>query len=283
MRIDSCFKYPNMLPVSKVSDFKGLWTDEYDGYFGDDGDPYGSSARDIMRERLYANVGIPSVSEKTLKSNPLAFTLNDVHIQNFRVLGNSSYSGECLMHHPDYLKLLIPSGVIRVIDLRDKKGLKEACEENNVEYYSYSTAWGYGGQSIFKKDKDLIKEETDKLAKLGLTKKEFDENIERYKSQIQDERTEYVRKLAKLIDVVNEGHFYMSCEYGEYRTVNCLALVSAFNPDWRGAKIAPNSEYVDKIKNMYENLTPEHKKILKIDENYDEYLKNYIANLSGNN
>ena len=280
MHITDNVSYFNVLP-KKAPVFKALFTDE--DIFGIDGDAESRKLRNYIRDRLYVSCFIPVIDKKTSCSEMrYANTIDDVYIRNFKSLGNSSYSGECLMHKPEYFKLLRPSSVSTIIDLRCKEGLKECCDEYNIDYYYYDTSWGYGGQSIFKKDEDLLAAKAKELTHYGVTKKEFDESIEKYKSQIQEERTQYVRKLADLIGVVNYGHFYMSCEYGEYRTVNCLALVSIFNPEWHGEKIHPHSAYVNKFKTMYENLTPEHKKILKIDEKYDEYLKRYIAKLSEN-
>ena len=94
------------------------------------------------------------------------------------------------------------------------------------------------------------------------------------------ERDAYVDNLAKLIRLVNEGHYFISSDYGMPDTSNTLALVSIFNPNWQGQRMRPNPEYISKIINFYNNLSEENKKTLGIDEKYDEYLSNYIEKLA---
>lgn len=206
-----------------------------------------------LLEHAYGSRGV--VYTGSTSAVPDTSRLDDVshNIMNFRKLGNSSYSGESLVHKPEYFKLLGNSAVTKVIDLINNQKLKEYCDKHGLDYYSYDMNWGYGGKSLFNNEKSLMAEQ---------------------------ERTIAIRKLKELIDEVNKGHFYMSCEYGEYRTVNCLSLASIFNPEWYGEKIAPaTTEFAKKIENMFKNLTDEHKQILGLSEDYCKYLSGYIKKM----
>lgn len=244
---------------------------------GFDDDPYSRAVRDKISEGMYARIfGIGPEGDASSTDMRYADSIEDVKIMNFRSLGKSSYSGESLVRKPEYFKLLGHSGVTKVIDLVDNPKLKEYCDKYNLGYYSYDMNWGYSKQAIFCDEGSLISEYSQELSKRGLTKEEFDKSMSQYKSKIAEEKTSFVNKFKKLVDEINKGHFYMSCEYGEYRTVNCLTLVSLFNPDWYGEKIEPNLEFAEKIIIMCQNLTDEHKKILGLSEEHILNLKKYI-------
>jgi len=233
-----------------------------------------------LLEHAYAARGVAYTGSTS--TVPDTSRLEDVghNIMNFRILGNSSYSGESLARKPEYFKILGNSGVTNIIDLINNPKLKEYCDKHGLDYYSYDMNWGYGGQALLNDEENLIKEYSNNLCQQGLNKKEYDETISAYKSKLAKEKTSAVCKLKNLINEVNKGHFYMSCEYGEYRTVNCLALVSIFNPEWYGEKIAPaTTEFAKKIQNMFKNLTSEHKQILGLNEDYCKYLSGHIEKL----
>lgn len=83
-----------------------------------------------------------------------------------------------------------------------------------------------------------------------------------------------MKNFIDLIDVINKDSFYIGCEFGEYRTPNILALNTFFNPHWKGKKVYPTSEFVyTKLKNMYNNLTPEDKVKLGFNKGFEENLK----------
>lgn len=274
MRID-CIN-PYKYTVSAIKPNNVTFGDCKDWFTDDEPDYWGNEERHSMRSKMYQDIFGAGIHRETDNETNNAKTLFDVYILNFHSLGNSSYSGECLANKPDYFKLLKASGVKRIIDLIDKPEVKQACEEYNLEYYFYDMNVKYGTYSIFQDMKQLIKQKKEELYKQGLSKIDFDNAIKDYINTVGEENTQYVRGLKKLIDIVNEGCFYMSCQYG-YRTENCLSLATLFNPSWRGPRLAPTKEFVQRIENMFKNLTAEHKEILGIDEEYSAYLKKFIS------
>ena len=257
---------------------KGVWDEDAD--YGVDGDPEGQKLRDALRARMYERCGIQVTNTNT--TNPqmrYAESLEDVNIANFRSLGNSSYSGESLIHNPEYFELLYKSGIYRVIDLVKNPKVRDECYKYGTMYISYDMTPGYGNNPIFCNEEDLIAKKLKELSTQGLTKKEYDARLEAYKEEIKAEKDNYINNLAKLIDQVNNGHFYMACDCGDFRTRNCLGLISTFNPNWFGERIAPSSEYVQKFRNLFNNLTAEHRRILRIDEKLYEELGKYLKTL----
>ena len=185
------------------------------------------------------------------------------------------------MHHPNYFRLLKPSGVTRIIDLINRQGLKEMCEDFGIDYYLYDAEYGYCGHDVFHNEDDMLFYKKNELAEEGLSKAEYDMALEKYMAEIESKKTETVKKIKEFIDTVNQGGFYMSCEEGIHRTTNCLALVTILNPDWKGEKIEPNPTYAPKLYGLYRKLTDEHKQILGINEEYDKYLEEYFDILMG--
>lgn len=278
MNISSVSVYRPIQPhINNKPSFKGF---DWDEDLIPDND-YDRQTRDRLRFDMYSRLFGISTANECSSSTVMSYARNleDARILNYRNLGNSSYSGECLMHNTDYFRLLRPSGVTKIIDLIKKPNLEETCKEKGLDYYFYDMNWGYGKKSMFFDEAKLIEEKNASLTKSGLTDEEKKHALNDYISKLDKEKTSDIKELAKLIDVVNEGHFYMSCEFGEFRTVNCLALVSIFNPEWHGEKIDPTPEFAPKIEQLYMNLTEEHKQILGIDEDYYKSLGKYFDNL----
>lgn len=247
-----------------------------DDELGFDGNPYGEGTRNFIREDLYARAFISTRATENPVNCDNAGNIKEVYIANFRDLGNASYSGENLMHHPEYFRLLKASGVTRIIDLIDRPGLKEKCEEFGLDYYSYDAKTGYAGHDIFFKEDSMIFAESQRLAKKGLSKTEYDKAIKKYRAKIESEKNKTILKIKDLIDMVNQGGFYMACEEGDHRTASCLALVSTLNPNWKGEKIEASPAYTLKLRDLYRKLTAEQKQILGIDKKYDKYLKEHF-------
>ena len=272
MKIERVCSFRTYLNTNKNLSFKSGTIQET----GMLGDPDSQHDIDYLRMRLYERFFPVTDRDASTAEMQFARTLEDVNIKHFKKFGRSSYSGECLSHCPEYFKLFKPSGVQRIIDLSNNKDLKNLCKENQIDYYSYDMLEYYKDKPIYRTDEDLLSCKAEELCSAGYTSDEYDEIIKDYKKIIQSERKQAVLDLQKLIDVVNQGYFYMSCELGSHRTPNCLALVSVFNPKNFEKYSDPTPEFFKKMKIMYENLTPEFKQILGIDEAYDEYLKTYF-------
>ena len=235
----------------------------------------GSKIRDAIRNHMYPQFIFDDNSSKKLPSNVMS--IEDVFVPNLQNIGSGSYRGASLSRNTQYLDLLARSGVKTIIDLVGFKKLQDACAEKNLKYYKYEVPHNYWLNPIFIDNQELLAKRTTELAREGLSKSEFNSQIDYYKNRINIERAEYMEKFIGLIDTMKKGFFYIGCDLGECRTPNLLALNSYFNPDWQGEKIPPTNDFVLKlIKNMYKNMTDDDKERLGFTKEFDEKLRSEL-------
>lgn len=245
----------------KIINFTSVNLEDFNDELKHFGDDYlgGQAIREALRSRMLTNI-IPDYKSNVYDTA----TIDDVYISNLVNIGNDSYKGATISKNLEYLDVLKNSGINTVIDLQGYDKLEKACQEKNLDYFVYKVEDDYWQNPIFHSDDELIKKKTKELSELSLTKADFDKFLEQYKEKIQNERQEFLQGFAKLIKKMNEGHFYISCEFGEYRTPNILALNTMFNPNWSGKKTVLNNNYLsDFFNNMYKNLTEKDKIMLK--------------------
>ena len=229
--------------------------------------------RDAIRAHMYTQF-LPAYGQEVGRSNRYAETLDDVFIPNLQKIGQNSYRGSTLAKNLQYLELLRKSNVHTVIDLVGYFGLESACKSNGVDYLRYPVSADYWANPIFMTDSELSENKEKELSKLGLSQDEFNKAMKKHEFSVIYERSVFMKNFIDLIDVINKDSFYIGCEFGEYRTPNILALNTFFNPHWKGKKVYPTSEFVyTKLKNMYNNLTPEDKVKLGFNKGFEENLK----------
>lgn len=232
----------------------------------------GAKIRDAIRNHLYPQFIFDDNSSRKVSSSVMS--IDDVFVPNLQNIGEGSYRGASLSRNTQYLDLLAKSGVKTVVDLVGFKKLQEACIEKGLNYYKYEVPYDYWLNPIFADDRELLTKRTLELSREGLTKPEFDAQIEYYKNRIKLDRAEFMDKFIGLIDTLKGGSFYIGCDLGESRTPNLLAMNSYFNPEWHGDKILPTNEFVyGLMKNMYKNMTDVDKQRLGFTEDYDKMLK----------
>jgi len=241
--------------------------------FTDDFGGHDQFVRDAIRAHIYSQF-LPNYGIDENRTVSYAKTINDVYIPNFEQIGHNSFKGASLVKNIQYLDLLPKSGVSTVIDLVGYYKLEKACKDKNINYLKYPVYADFWGHPIFCKDEVLLEERKKSLSSRSLSKEIYNLEMKKYKVNIQMEREKFIKDFSNLMQTMRNGHFYISCQHGEYRTPNILAMNSYFNPYWVGNKIEPTSEYLyEKMKNMYTNLTPEYKQILGIDKSHEEILK----------
>ncbi len=229
--------------------------------------------RDAIRAHMYAQF-LPAYGQEVGRSNRYAESLDDVFIPNLQKIGQNSYRGSTLAKNLQYLELLRKSNVHTVIDLVGYFGLESACKSNGVDYVRYPVSADYWANPIFMTDNELKESKEKELSKLGLSQDEFNKAMKKHEFSVIYERSVFMKNFIDLIDVINKDSFYIGCEFGEYRTPNILALNTFFNPHWKGKKVYPTSEFVyTKLKNMYNNLTPDDKVKLGFNKGFEENLK----------
>lgn len=275
MYVKIASKSPNFYFTSKppkIEDFE----DDYDTrHFADD--TACAIVRAKIRDHIYSRI-IPNYGLDNDSTYFGAETLDDVFIPNLRKIGHDVYRGASLAKKIKYLDLLKKSGVDTVIDLEGFSNLKEACKEKNINYYNYKVGNDYWTNPIFEDENFLINNKRKQLYNKSLTYVEFEDELNRYKTQIQTERKEFMEKFIDFINVMKQGHLYIGCEFGEYRTPNILALNTYFNPNRTYADTYPTNQFfLQAIKNMYKNLTANDKLRLGFTEEYDKNLREKLG------
>lgn len=276
MKISAIPSY-NIKPLSFKSTYdskiKPYEDDEELRHFGDDDQ---SDIRDAIRDHYLASV-LPGYDFNTAKNRFNPRNLDDVYIQNFAKIGNHSCKGASLAKNLDYVRLLDNSGIYTVIDLVGYDDLKYTCAANNVSYHSYPVGDDYWANPMFADNDKLIEDKKKELESQDLSDEEYDKQLGLYETSLTLQKKEFMRKFIDLVDIVNEGHFYIGCEYGSFRTPNILALATLFNPEWIAGKSLPtDTVIVDFMKNMYNNLTPEDKIRLRFTPKYEQDLEQYL-------
>ena len=257
------------------------YTDEDELFnFTDDYDSDDKKVRDAIREHMYANFLTRDVFVNP--KNAYADSIKDLNIPNLEEIGENSYRGATLAKHLHAVELLKRSGVSNVIDLVGYENLEIACNDNKIQYTKYPVDNFYWANPIFDNEKEAREN-----FKKGLIEATFPEHIN---EDIPDECFEHEFKIRDIeislgrrifmdnfIDLVHKmqnGHFYISCEHGELRTPNILAMNTYFNPKWTGVKTKPTDEnHYEKMKNMYLNMTENEKKRLGFTQEHEEKLK----------
>ncbi len=264
-----------ILPLKFSFSFTSYATNKYtccDDDWGTADDIDSAKLRDALRERMYSQFLTYDNYDK--KVPDYAKTLDDVYILNLQNIGANSYKGATLANNIDYLDLLKHSNVSTVIDLAAFNNLRAECKQRNIGYYRYTVTPDFWANPIFADNQSLLCEKICELQEKALTKEEFSSELDKFKTKIMKERADFMKNFEELLSVMSQGNFYISCELGENRTPNILALNTYFNPNWHGDKIQPTRGFVKNcIKNMYNNLTVEDKAKLGFTEEFEDELR----------
>ncbi len=256
---------------------KYSFSDYDDDWYAAD-DIEGAKLRDAIRASMYGQL---LISDRKLPD--YAETLDDVYILNLQNIGSNSYKGATLANNVEYLDLLDNSNIYTVIDLAGFDNLQTECKKRNINYFSYPIKPDFWSNPIFIDDNVLLDKKICELQKKSLTQEKIAPEIDRFKAEVKAARADFLKDFETLLNVISKGNFYISCELGEDRTPNILALSTYFNPGWKGDKIEPTRNSVRNcIKNMYNNLTEDDKLKLGFTEEFENELKEKLQTKTDN-
>lgn len=269
----------------KSNPFEEPLEDE-DGIWGC-GDGYSSAQRDLIRERImYRSLLVRDFQEEKLaktmyeKTSAQIEPPSDFMIKYFASIPAfvNSYRGQCLLSKPQQIKTLKDKGVERVIDLIENEDYEKKCKEAGLEYYGFKINDLFTHPALCEKEKYFNKHkaqitidychEEDKIAQFKAVKENYYPEIRKF-----------VDKFIGLVDKMNEGNFYISCEWGMRRTDYMLSMASHFNPKTKGEPcevLYSKAPPYNAMKNLYENLTNEDKARLGFSKDFEINLINTI-------
>lgn len=275
------------MKINPIYNFKPAFTaykpqfddfeDDFDTRNMAESDYYGANIRNYLRAKIYSQI-MPTSEFDDGFYNYLPEIIDDVYIPNCQKLGERMYRGSSLSKNLQFVPLLPKSGVSTVIDLQGFDALKEACKENHVDYFHYKVDFDYFDNPIFKTEKDIQENFNNNSYNKGLSAVKYNEELEKNNIYVENKRRKFVEDFTELINVINDGGFYIGCEFGEMRTSNILALNSYFNPKWSGKITHPQNEFVLKsMRNMYNNLSDIDKVHLGFTEEFETELKEKLG------
>ncbi len=251
--------------------------DDFETRYMAESDYYGANIRNYLRAQMYSRIMPTSEFDDDFFGYSPEM-IDDVYIPNCQKLAPGMYRGSSLINNLRYVPLLPKSGVSTVIDLHGFDALKAACEENNIDYYHYNVDFDYFDNPIFKTEKDIQERFNDNYYNKGLSAVEYRKELEKNNIYVKKKREEFVNNFKSFLDVINDGGFYIGCQFGEMRTSNILALNSYFNPKWSGRISHPQNEFILKsMRNMYNNLSDIDKARLGFTEEFETALREKLG------
>lgn len=198
-------------------------------------------------------------------------------ISNVRPINDNSYRGASLVDAPKCVKTLKNAGIERVVDIVGYNDYKKSVLANGMEYLSpnlgTSTGFWFCAACFFSYKDFLARymrfayNEKDKEAVKKMVDEEFPEEVKKSKAEV-----------IKFIKFMQKDYVYIGCECGTYKTDMALLLNNALNPKSEIGNIYYPDEYIlESLKNFYYHLTPEDKKEMGWNDEFD---KNFIPKIN---
>lgn len=200
------------------------------------------------------------------------------HIRNLSFIQEDGIRGEALHYNLEALKVLKEkAGTKRVINLGyDSERYKEACSENEMEYYKFDFKQG----DFWDKDpacKSLDSYVYDNCEGYEfLNPEEFAKRKEKYRFEYKETFRKSMDGIITFIKTIQKGDYYIGCENGQIATSQALLLNKYFNPKNKLNDYNGDFEYsvlVQKgLRGLYRNFTKEDKKELGWTKEFEEKL-----------
>lgn len=225
---------------------------EYDGICGYSGS--GKSLLDIYERKFYHKPELKKIS-----AHP------------FCQVGENCYRGHTLTGCPDKLAKLKKYGVERVIDLAGYPGYEDECGKNGLDYFAFPLKENIGDEAAYFNQEAYMKNGVIERRCYRLPEKEIQDFIQSAGKIHSESSREFIGKLIDFIHVLNEGNFYIACQFGHDRTNRALVMNSVFNPQYKNfidtEPLQP--ENIGYMRNLYNKLADEDKKAMGYTEEFD--------------
>lgn len=166
----------------------------------------------------------------------------------------NSYRGQTPCEDISTLKTLKTAGIKRIVDLCGYHGFDDVVKRSGLEYYKFVVDDYFFENDAFQKSyRDTYS-----------SKERFEIN-----------KNDFLDKFVKFIQTMQKDYVYIGCEYGKYKTDNALMVNHFFNPafeDCRNYITLFNKHFLPELVNLYNNLKPEHKKLMGWTKEFDAKL-----------
>lgn len=126
------------------------------------------------------------------------------------------------------IDVLRRAGVKTIIDLRggvekDIDGIKHFTKLRTTDASFYH-------EPHFQTKESYVRTKIDKFRRYGFSEEELKRDVIRESKNWEESKANFVDTLVEFIDLVNQGCFYMGCEFGTESTSEAISLNNAFNP-----------------------------------------------------
>ncbi len=207
----------------------------------------------------------------------------DLPMHNIKhIEGTNSYRGSSIIDNLNILPALKRNNIKRIVDLVGYDSLKEACRKNDIEYLEYKVDSNIWDNDAFKSKKNIIENENSIYQNIfGIGAEAPEDVIKKALLLWKDNKQKFIEKFIPFIKTMQKDNVYIGCEFGTYKTDNALLLNYFFNSKTKtnhnGITLFNKISLTEEIENLYYNLTPENKKLLEWDNNFD---KQFIPKLN---
>ena len=191
-------------------------------------------------------------------------------IANLDRVGKNSLRGESLVYKPEVLKSIKRAGIERIVDLVGYDEYKTSVKNEGLEYFSFPINYLWD-KPAFRTKEDVVNRVINETriyhVKPETAKKMISDTVNAYEK----DKREFINDFIKLIKVLQKDYFYIGWEYGTYLTDSVLLLNTIFNPKCKDEPIMFDLlPYYEDIVIFYKNLTPEDKKEMGWDKDFED-------------
>ena len=212
---------------------------------------------------------------KPLTNKPKEIDINSMMglpVYNVRPIGNGkSYRGSTLVRHEQCLPTLKKAGIEKIIDLVGYNSYEKKANDAGLEYYCPKFGEGIMGvwtEVIFD---DYNQYARDYMKFIPYQKRSDESEIAKLKANYQLDLRRSIDNFVELIQELQKDYYYIGCEYGTDRTSAVLLLNNVFNPKFKDEDLPYCRNFeVDFMEQLYKNLTPQDKKRLGWDDEFDK-------------
>ena len=205
--------------------------------------------------------------------------IKDLSLYNVEpVYGTSSYRGSTADLNATTVKQLKKAGVEGIITFLSYEFDEDMVEENGLEVFCYPKSYTFWDSSAFKTKEDVVWDAKTNYFYLNNDDLEAELLKDKLKIWEKDKRS-FINNFIDFIREMKKPNRYIGCICGTETTDEMLSLNYFFNPDakeTRPYKFLSYEYCAEQMKNLYGNLTPEDKKKLGWDSEFD---KNFIPRL----
>lgn len=241
------------------------------------------SLQNIFKQIQHSTTSSPKTnSTLNFADNVNSDLIENLPLYNLELISKKmdAYRGESLVGNSYALEILKRAGIERIIDLIGYEYLKDDCARLGLEYHCFPmNPLSLNQKAMFKTKEENKQTFFSHCRRFGYQGKNAKDYIQKRLSSWEENKNKELDEFVKFIQTMQKGKLYIGCEYGTHTTDNTLMLNAFFNPAYINTKkyiTSFNYIYVKKLEKLYQNLTPEHKKLMGWTREFDKQVAHKV-------